>query len=710
MMPAATCLRARLGGKGIVIAALMGPLAAGIWHYGPRAGLVVATSVLVCVAAGIVTRLLARQPARLWHPGSVVTGLLLGLTVTGDIPLYMVVVGALVAELPGKHRLPWLGRNLFNPAALGRAAIAALETIDAAPTYGHQVIDAVTAASVLFKDAGGYERPDLMSVFWGPTPGAIGESSAWLLLLCGVPVLLFGVLKREAALAMLIATPIAIVALPVTPEIIGHAPWVLDPAVYVLGSATLLNAFFFLTDPVTTPNTRWGGLIFGVGAAVLGVIGRLYTTIPGAEMYGILAMNLVTPALDWLGRCPLIKHRVPPPEPTFPTELDRVSTVPPPVSLAHMAYTAPFAGLARAPDPDDIFEVVRTAELRGCGGGGFPVAAKWDAVRRRSGPRILVANGQEGEPDSQKDRCLMQHSPHRVVEGALLAARAIGVDRIVIVICPAFAAGRRAIEAAIAESGQTIELVDGPGRYVAGEETALLEHLATRRAEPQNRPPFPAERGLGGRPTVVHNVETLAWVSAIVERGAIAARLVTVSGAVRRPGIYEIAIGTPLSEIIEHAGGADGEISALAVGGPSGVLLPPHRFDLPFCDAELQAVGARIGTASIRGLEASECAVCDGLATAQFFAAHSCGRCAPCRIGTTALAQEWSRIAGGAAESDAIERLTEIADAVAWTSSCGLGRAAPNRLRSILRHWPDAVAAHVRGDAPCQAPTIPEGP
>ena len=698
-------LRDRLGAKWLVVCLLIPPSVFGIIHFGPRAAGVLGLSVGSCLIASVAPRALRGEPFRWVNPGSVVTGLLLGLTLTADVPLYMIVVGALVAEIPGKHRLVSLGRNLFNPAALGRAAIALLETIDP-PAFA----DAATGASVLFKDAGGHGAPALFDAFLGTTTGAIGETSALVLALVAVPMLAMVAVKREAAVALLACVPILVSVLPTTAAIAGHAPWVLDPAYFLLGSAALLNATFFCTDPSTTPNTRLGGIVFGVGAATLGVMGRLYTEIPGAEMYGILVMNLLTPGLDAMSRA-VGARRVGPVAPSgFYDRPDggRVDTVPRGLGLSLMSRAGAYDAVTTArADPAAALEAVRASAVGGCGGAGYPASEKWSAALRHPGPRVLVVNAQEGEPATLKDRYLMEHHPERVVAGAAVAAAAIGADRVHLVGDPAFPRGTRAVvrawealDAAVGGPSPTLEVHDGPGLYVCGEETALIAFLEGRRGEPEPRPPYPTERGLHGQPTVVHNVETLAWVSlalapAVAARAA-AHRLVTLSGAVRRPGVYEVPLGMPLVDLVRLAGGlpSGARLAAYAVGGPSGGLLPPGCGDVPLEAAALEAVGARLGTASVEILPEGRCVMRAALEATCFLRDASCGRCTPCRVGTVELARTWAEIARGAPKAALIDDLQTALQA----SICGLGTAAATRVASVLRHWPDVVRAHAAGE------------
>jgi Na+-translocating ferredoxin:NAD+ oxidoreductase RnfD subunit/ferredoxin len=293
-------LRGRLGAKWSV-ALLLAPAAAfGVLHFGPRAGLVLGVTLLVSMLAGILPRALARERFRLFHDGTIVTALLLGLSMSAATPLYMVVSGALVAAIAGKWRWPLLGRNPLNPAALGRAAVAVLEWIDP-PWQAGAAVDLSTGASPLPLAAGGKPQPEWLDLLFGFSQGAIGETSALLLLAGGGLLLWLVVLKREAALAMILATPLLVLVMPVTPEAVGHAPWAHNPVYYLFGSGTLLIALFFATDPVTTPASRMGGVLFGVGAAAIGVTCKLRFALPGAEMWGVLAMNLAVPLLDRVG-------------------------------------------------------------------------------------------------------------------------------------------------------------------------------------------------------------------------------------------------------------------------------------------------------------------------------------------------------------------------------------------------------------------------
>ena len=287
-------LRKHLSAKDSLLLCLLPPAIFGIWYFGFDAFLVLATATFSAWAMAIIICLAENKPVKLYHPGSLITGLLIGMTCTSAIPLYMVVIGSCTAEVLGKKVLVGRYGNLFNPAVLGRSAVAIFETIDPV-----EYADLSTGASTLFKAAGGVFQPDYMASFLGLTKGAIGETSTLILLIVGFVVLRHVVLKWHAAIALICTVPLAVLVFPAPADVIGHAPWVMNPLLFLIGGPTLLMALFFLTDPATTPKTPAGGIIFGVAVGLMAVAGKLYTTIAGVEMYGILVMNLLTP---WLNR------------------------------------------------------------------------------------------------------------------------------------------------------------------------------------------------------------------------------------------------------------------------------------------------------------------------------------------------------------------------------------------------------------------------
>lgn len=290
-------LRQTIGAKWSTFILLL-PLAIfGSIYFGVSAFFVLLLSTLTTMLAGALIQWSNGGVVKIFNPGSMITGLLMGLTLSPLTPFYMIITGGFVAEYIGKQALPSLSRgkigNIFNPAVLGRAVIAVLENFDPVP-----YADLASGASLLFKEAGGMLQPYYWDAFLGFTKGSIGETSTLLLLIVGALMLRYVVIKRESAIAMLLTVPVVVFLLPDTPEIVGHAPWMSEPLVYLMGGPTLLMAFFFVTAPETSPNTIKGGIIFGMGVAVLSVLGKMYTSIAGVEMYAILIMNLMVPLLN----------------------------------------------------------------------------------------------------------------------------------------------------------------------------------------------------------------------------------------------------------------------------------------------------------------------------------------------------------------------------------------------------------------------------
>lgn len=287
--------RSQLGAKLSVVLLLLPPALFGVLYFGWGALVVILASVISCWTMAILIRWANNEPITLFHPGSIITGLLIGMTCGPMLPLYMIIVGACVAEFLGKVILRNGRDNIFNPAVLGRSAIAILETVDPVP-----YADLSTGASTLFKSAGGIIRPEYIDAFMGTSKGAIGETSALILIIVGYLMLRYVVIKRHAALAAIITVLIAVWVLPPVADVVGHAPWVMDPFLFLIGGPMLLLSFFFVTDPVTTPNTIAGATVFGIGVGLFAVLGKLYTNIAGVEMYGILIMNMFTPFLNRL--------------------------------------------------------------------------------------------------------------------------------------------------------------------------------------------------------------------------------------------------------------------------------------------------------------------------------------------------------------------------------------------------------------------------
>ena len=366
--------------------------------------------------------------------------------------------------------------------------------------------------------------------------------------------------------------------------------------------------------------------------------------------------------------------------------------------------------LRERPSPERVVAELEAAGLTGYGGAGFPAGVKWEAVSREPAPRYVVVNADEGEPGTIKDRYVMELRPHLLVEATLLAMQFADAGEGYVYLREEYATARERLEQAIAEfrdagllDGRTLELVIGAGAYIAGEESALLESMEGRRAMPRLRPPFPAQVGYLGRPTLINNVETLAHIPAILRnggvwwaglgtRGASGTRLWSVSGAVARPGCYEAPNGITTRELVdEHAGGFVGEVGAIVPGGAASGILPPAALDAPLTRDGLAEYGAGVGSAAVQVFPTAYSPLRLLAETMRFFAEESCQKCTPCRIGNRALHHLCVELEGGEAAMTR-EKVDEWLVAMEKTSICGLGQASPVPVRNAMRWWPELFA------------------
>lgn len=367
--------------------------------------------------------------------------------------------------------------------------------------------------------------------------------------------------------------------------------------------------------------------------------------------------------------------------------------------------------------PAEVMEEVKKASLRGRGGAGFPAGVKWGFVPQNiPKPKYLCVNADEGEPGTFKDRYLMSHNPHLLLEGIIIASYAVGIHAAFIYIRGEYEAIAQRLGEAIAEAsgngylgrdilgtGFDLEVVvhRGAGAYICGEETALLESLEGKRGYPRLKPPFPASIGLFQCPTVINNVETLSNVPPIIQNGADwflkkglpkdgGTRIFGVSGMVKKPGIYELPVGTNLRAIIfEYAGGmTDGkELKAVIPGGMSAPILKADEIDLPMDSDSVVGAGSMLGSAAVIVID-RETSILDVLkVTAKFYAHESCGQCTPCRIGTSWINKIVKRLAGGEGEKGDIETIIHLASNIKGKTLCPLGDAAALPILSICRKF-----------------------
>jgi NADH-quinone oxidoreductase subunit F len=367
-----------------------------------------------------------------------------------------------------------------------------------------------------------------------------------------------------------------------------------------------------------------------------------------------------------------------------------------------------FDGVRVVLDGTDILRRLTESGLRGRGGGWFPAGRKWHAVRIEGGEPFVVANGAEGEPGSIKDRFLMTTRPGDVLEGLSLATRAVGAREAVVYLKGSFARAADALEAALRSTplaGVDVRIVRGEEGYVVGEETALLESLEGKRAWPRPKPPLPAAVGFRGRPTLVHNVETLARVpAAVADPAAFRAgesTLVSLWGHVRRPGAYEVRLGTPLRGIIEACGGgAPDGVGMVFPAGPSGAPLSAAQLDTPLDPDALKAVGSSLGTASVLVLRASACALSAAASLAGFFEREACGQCPPCTMGTASLARVLRAVESGEARARDLQDLAEVAGFMTSHGYCAHSRTAAASATGLLLRFGADVEAHLGGRCP----------
>jgi formate dehydrogenase len=379
-------------------------------------------------------------------------------------------------------------------------------------------------------------------------------------------------------------------------------------------------------------------------------------------------------------------------------------------SLTDYAARGGLELLRALPAPDRIVGELKASGLTGYGGAGFPTGVKWEAVSREPGPRYVVVNADEGEPGTIKDRYVMELRPHLLVEGTLIAMVFAEADEGYVYLREEYATSRARLEHAIEEfvaagllDGRSLKIVVGAGAYIAGEETAMLESMEGRRAMPRLRPPFPAQVGYLGRPTLINNVETLAHLPAILRnggewwaglgtRGASGTRLWSVTGAVARPGCYEAPNGITTRELVEeYAGGFSGEVGAVVPGGAASGILPPAAFDAPLTRDGLKEYGAGVGSAAVQVFPVTYSPLRLLAETMRFFAEESCQKCTPCRIGNRALHHLCEELGRGEAPMTR-EKVDEWLLAMEKTSICGLGQASPIPVRNAMRWWPELFA------------------
>ena len=363
------------------------------------------------------------------------------------------------------------------------------------------------------------------------------------------------------------------------------------------------------------------------------------------------------------------------------------------------------ASLRKDGNWEDVQATIKESGLRGLGGAGFPSGTKWGFVRGNAGTRYLAVNGDEGEPGTFKDRYYLERTPHLFLEGMLIAAWAVEAETCYIYMRDEYPAVLHILAVEIAKLEDAgivpvgyIDLRRGAGAYICGEESAMIESIEGKRGIPRHRPPYVAQVGIFGRPTLVHNVETLLWIARVCREGPEVLnatelngrkglRSYSVSGRVKNGGVYLLPAGSTITDVIAAAGGmADGHVfKAYQPGGPSSGLLPASMHDIPLDFDTLQPHGTFIGSAAVVVLSEGDSARDAALNMLRFFEDESCGQCTPCRVGCEKAvklmqADTWDQ-----------ELLTDLSTAMVDASICGLGQAAPNPIKMVMTHFKDEI-------------------
>ena len=360
--------------------------------------------------------------------------------------------------------------------------------------------------------------------------------------------------------------------------------------------------------------------------------------------------------------------------------------------------------LDRAVDPDRIVALVEQSGLRGRGGAGHPLAHKLATVRAAAAASgaspLVVANAYDADPDSPLSRTLIQRNGLALIDGVALAARAVGAREAIVYLHPEAKTERAAVERAIAARRASLGGVDvttavGPGGFMGGEESALMNVLESKRAMARQRPPYPATNGVAMRPTLISCAETLAWLPLIAGGGRPLTKLVSVTGAVRSPGVYEIALGTTLGQILEKAGGAVGTAKGIHVGGPTSGILAATRTDVRFDYDDLAAAGVHMGSAQIRVIDTTACIVAEAARLWSYLARETCGICVPCRVGTARVTGILESVQSRLGRASDLAWLDELSDHMSTFSLCGFGLTAPSILRTTTREFAADYRAHI---------------
>ena len=376
--------------------------------------------------------------------------------------------------------------------------------------------------------------------------------------------------------------------------------------------------------------------------------------------------------------------------------------------------------------PDDVIQTILDSGLRGRGGGGFPTGLKWKFASNNRGQvkKYVACNADEGDPGAFMDRSILEGDPHALIEAMAIAAYAIGADEGYVYVRAEYPIAVHRLNVAIEQAREMGLLGDdifgtgfkfdmqirlGAGAFVCGEETALMTSIEGNRGEPRPRPPFPAVKGLFGKPTVLNNVETYANIPQIILKGADwfssmgtekskGTKVFALGGKIQNTGLVEIPMGTTLREVVEEIGGGipnGKKFKAAQTGGPSGGCIPAHLIDTPIDYDNLLAIGSMMGSGGLIVMDEDNCMVDIAKFFLEFTVDESCGKCTPCRVGTKRLLEILDKIISGKGELEDLDRMEELCNYIKSASLCGLGQTAPNPVISTLRYFKDEYIAHI---------------
>jgi len=371
-------------------------------------------------------------------------------------------------------------------------------------------------------------------------------------------------------------------------------------------------------------------------------------------------------------------------------------------------------GKARGMSSDDLVAFIAQSDVRGRGGAGYPLSKKLASVRAAAEQTgrapFVIANAYDADPGSPLARTLIERNIANVLQGIAIAAHAVGAPDALVYMHPEADAARAAMERDIAARKDglgtlTVGVAVGPGGFMGGEESALMNALESRRAMARQRPPYPAMLGVNQRPTLISSVETLAWLPQILAEGARAdTKLVSVTGAVTSPGVYEVPFGMTLGAILDRAGGVRGQLKAIHVGGPTGGILSAARRDTKLTYEDLKAAGTHMGSAQIRAITNDVCIVAEAARLFAYLSKETCGICVPCRVGTSRVQGILESVQSQLGRDEDIAWLGELGDHMSQFSLCGFGITAPSILRTTMREFPDDYRAHIQ-DRKCATGT-----